>query len=446
MVADNKVTSCGIALPSVLDYLSEPSIVIGDDYRITAANDAYREQFADGEVVCGKFCYEVSHRYPSPCDQLGEKCPIERCRRTGEAFQVLHVHHTAQGEEHHEVTTHPLRNASGTIASYLEVIKPTTIAKPKSSRGRLVGRSPKFNRMLELALRVAPTDTTVLLQGESGTGKELLAHAIHRKSARAERNFVPLDCSGLTESLFESELFGHEKGAFTGAVQGHRGLVEASRGGTLFLDEVGDIPLTLQVKLLRLLETGTFRRVGSTERQKVDFRLICATHRDLETMVEAGAFRQDLYYRISAFPIPLPPLRQHLEDLPLLVADLKTRVGCADKELHPEALAALASYRFPGNVRELLNILARSCLLADGDTILPEHLPAYCLDPTSRQREIAPRDEVVPLAEIESQYLRWAAARIPNNRRELARRLGLSERSLYRRLGKLRAATADDGC
>ncbi len=439
MATDPQTSSCGIELPSVLEYLSEPSIVIGNDYRITAANGAYRDQFADGQTVCGKFCYEVSHHYPSPCDELGESCPIERCRRTGEASQVVHVHHTAQGEEHHVVSTHPLTDAEGAVTSYLEVIRPTSIAGARKSRDRLIGKSPRFNRMLELASRVASTDTVVLLQGESGTGKELLAEAIHAQSARGQGNFVPLDCSGLTESLFESELFGHEKGAFTGAFQSHRGLIESSRGGTLFLDEVGDIPLPLQVKLLRLLETGTFRRVGSSERQEVDFRLICATHQDLGAMIETRAFRRDLYYRISTFPIPLPPLRERLEDLPMLVEDLKNRVGCADKKLHPETLDALASYDFPGNVRELLNILTQCCLLADGDTILPDHLPDYCRSTTPGPREITRDGEVLPMDQVESRYLRWAAARIPHDRRELARRLGLSERSLYRKLRKLRS-------
>ncbi|MDH3522791.1 MAG: sigma-54-dependent Fis family transcriptional regulator [Acidobacteriota bacterium] len=429
----------GVQLPSVLEFLSEPAIVIGEDYRIVAANDAYRERFAGGETVRGRLCYEVSHHFPSPCDELGERCPILTCRQTGEATQALHVHHTPRGEEHHVVTTHPLRDAAGEIHAYLEVIRPSAIAAAGDERERLVGRAPVFNRMLELAARVAPSDTPVLLLGESGTGKELLARAVHARSARARGNFVPLDCSGLSETLFESELFGHEKGAFTGASQSHQGLVEASRGGTLFLDEVGDIPLSLQVKLLRLLETGTFRRVGSAERREVDFRLVCATHRDLQEMIDEGAFRQDLYYRISAFPIRLPPLRERLEDLPLIISHLQRRLGLEAKTIHREALAALEAYHFPGNVRELLNVLSRASLLADGDTILPEHLPDECLRPAPGPREMRAADGVRPLAEIELQYVRWAAARIPDDRRVLASRLGLSERSLYRKLSRLRA-------
>jgi DNA-binding NtrC family response regulator len=439
MAAESLGSSSAVQLPSVLEYLDEPAIVIGEDYRIVAANDAYRERFAGGEKVRGRFCYDVSHHYPSPCDELGERCPIQNCRQTGEATQTLHVHHTPRGEEHQIVTTHPLRDDAGEINGYLEVIRPSSIAGTGGARERLVGRAGVFNRMLELAARVAPSDTPVLLLGESGTGKELLAQAVHDKSSRAQGNFVPLDCSGLSESLFESELFGHEKGAFTGAFHSHLGLVEASSGGTLFLDEVGDIPMALQVKLLRLIETGTFRRVGSAERRKVDFRLVCATHRDLPTLISDGAFRQDLYYRISAFPIRLPPLREHMDDLPLIVAHLLGRLGFENKKIHPDALAALEEYRFPGNVRELLNLLSRAALLADGDSILPEHLPDECLRPPGGPRETPADDGVRPLAEIERQYLRWAAARIPDDRRALASRLGLSERSLYRKLRALRA-------
>ena len=213
----------------------------------------------------------------------------------------------------------------------------------------MVGYSRPFNRMLELAKRVAARESSVLLLGESGTGKELVAHAIHDMSPRASAPFVAVECSGLTETLFESEMFGYEKGSFTGAVSRKIGLVEAVRGGTLFLDEVGDIPLSLQVKLLRLMEAGTYRRVGGLEPLRADFRLVAATHRDLAQMVRDGTFRQDLFFRINVFPIHLPPLRERIEDLPMLVESLLPNLEPVRKiTLSDEAMSALMQARFSG--------------------------------------------------------------------------------------------------
>lgn len=298
---------------------------------------------------------------------------------SGDPQRALHVHFTPRGEEHVEVETRPIRGDGGKIMYVVEILRPVRVASATSDPHGLVGRGAAFRRMLELVQRVAGSDTAVLLLGESGTGKEAVAQAIHAASGRAQAPFVPVECSGLTESLFESELFGYEKGAFTGAQQRKIGLIEAAQGGTVFLDEVGDIPLSLQVKLLRLLETRTFRRVGSVEATSADFRLICATHRDLKAMVAAGDFRQDLYYRISAFPIPIPPLRERGSDLTLLIETLLQRIAPGRRlTLDAAAMACLQRYAFPGNVRELRNILERASLLTDSDTILPEHLPEEC--------------------------------------------------------------------
>jgi len=277
--------------------------------------------------------------------------------------------------------------------------------------------------------------TPVLLLGESGTGKELAAQALHDLSPRHHMPFVPVDCSGMTESLFESELFGYEKGAFTGANQRKIGLVEAASGGTLFLDELGDIPLNLQVKLLRLLETGTFRRVGGIETLRADFRLVAATHRGVKQMVEEGSFRRDLYYRISAFPIHLPALRERREDLPVLAENLLARLAPERSlRLNRAAQAWLMAYEFPGNIREMRNLLERAVLLTDGDEIGPEHF-------LSGQSPIEPdvigdaeAGEIVPLDVAESRYIQWALAQVGGDKRDLAQRLGISERTLYRKL------------
>ncbi len=428
-----------VALPSILEGLSEPAVIIDDRLRIVAANQAYREHFADGNKVCGKHCYEVSHRYTMPCDQLGESCPLAAARASGKRSPALHIHHTNNGEEHESVTVHPLYDSGGRIRFFLEVLGREQIATLSSSKdGKLVGRSPAFVGMLELVSRVADGATTVLLLGESGTGKDMVARVIHTLSPRAAGPFVPLDCSGLTETLFESELFGHEKGSFTGAHERKRGLVEAATGGTLFLDEVGDIPMSLQVKLLRLIETGSFRRVGSVEQRRSDFRLICATHRDLRKRVETGKFRKDLFYRISAFPIPLPTLRERSEDISLLADCIFERLGCAGRcSLTDNALEALRAHSFPGNVRELHNMLERACLLSDSGRISLEHLQladspnaaAACQMPLPLDT-----DTILRIADVETRYIQWLGSRFDGSRADLADRLGISERTLYRRL------------
>jgi DNA-binding NtrC family response regulator len=424
---------------SMLQLYADPAILLSKDYRIIAANPAYCKQYGtDPQALQNKYCYEISHRYTVPCDQAGESCPLKDCLESGESRRVLHLHHTPAGEEHVDVQTHPVRNDQGNIIYLVEVMRQARIASALPDSKGLVGRSKAFNDMLELIQRAAPSDIAVLLQGESGTGKELVAQALHSASQRNHAAFVPVECSGLTETLFESELFGHEKGAFTGAHNRKIGLVEAARGGTLFLDEVGDIPLSMQVKLLRLLETGTYRRVGSIETQEADFRLVCASHRDLKTMVEQGSFRQDLYYRISAFPIHLPALRERLSDLPLLIDTLLQRIH-QRKVLHANTLACLQGYAFPGNIRELRNILERACLMTDGDSIQPQHLPVEMQ--CSLSLDVAQAEAisgVLPLAEMERRYLQRIVHRYHGDNKSLAHLLGISERTLYRKLKDLK--------
>jgi len=295
--------------------------------------------------------------------------------------------------------------------------------------------------MLNLVMRVAPTDTSVLLLGETGTGKEMIARATHEASLRASAPFVAVDCSGLTETLFESELFGHEKGSFTGAIARRIGLVESATGGTLFLDEVGDIPLTLQVKLLRLLETGVYRRVGGTEARHADCRLVAATHRDLPQLVREEKFRSDLYYRINAFPISLPPLRDRPADIGPLARALLQRVRPGHPQtIDDHAMSLLEAYDFPGNVRELRNIVERASLLADNGSIEARHLP----DAVRRADDARAHGQGRALARntlqaAESAALREAVSVHRGSRRELAAALGMSERTLYRKLRGLEA-------
>jgi len=243
---------------------------------------------------------------------------------------------------------------------------------------QVIGNSPALETVLEQVERVAPTGSTVLIQGETGTGKELIAHAIHSISSRCVRSLVRLNCAAIPLDLLESELFGHEKGAFTGAIAQKIGRFELADKGTLFLDEVGDIPPALQPKLLRVLQEQEFERLGSTRTHQVDVRLVAATNRDLEEMVKRGDFRSDLYYRLNVFPLLLPPLRARREDIPALVMHfveiLGRRMGREIEHIPPETMSALSSYPWPGNIHELQNLIERAVILSN-DGVLPNPLP-----------------------------------------------------------------------
>jgi DNA-binding NtrC family response regulator len=265
----------------------------------------------------------------------------------------------------------------------------------ESPRHRLVGSSPALRKVGQLIEKVAPTDATVLVRGASGTGKEVVARALHANSPRHDRPLVTVNCAALQENLLESELFGHEKGAFTGAVQAKPGLVEVAEGGTLFIDEVGEMAVGLQAKLLRVLEDGHYRRVGGTRETHADVRVVAATNKSLEDAIRAGQFREDLYYRLNVIAVTLPPLRERREDVPELVEHfLTTRpVGPSRYRIDPGALEALVGYDWPGNVRELANVLERAQILAEDHLITPDDLPENVVeaaaDRTTAQRTVA---------------------------------------------------------
>ena len=427
------------SLVSFLEHESQPMIVLDPDYNILAANTAYQRQFASvGKPYIGHKCYRISHHYDVPCDQAGEHCPMKKAQELRGPDRVLHIHHTPRGPEHVEVELRPILDEQGVITGYVERLSVVRSASARPSGEGLVGRSPAFNQALASLQRVAPSMLPVLLLGESGTGKELFARAVHEASARAAGPFVVVDCSGLTETLFESELFGHEKGAFTGATARKPGLVETAQGGTLFLDEIGDVPLGMQVKLLRLIESGTYRRVGSIETQHANFRLVAATHKPLEQMMVEGAFRTDLYYRISAFPIALPALRERIEDIPLLVNSFLQRIDPGKHRLTvaPEAMMQLQARDWPGNVRELRNVLERARLFADDGVIHAAYVPSV---PTpAALKPVAPKaPRSLGRIVIDDDRLSQTLADFAGTRSELAATLGISERTLYRRLKAL---------
>ena len=305
--------------------------------------------------------------------------------------------------------------------------------------GGIVTRSTKMHEVLRLVERVAPTESSVLVLGESGTGKELVARAVHERSTRAERPFVPIHCGALPREVLESELFGHEKGAFTGAVNAKPGLIELADGGTLLLDEIGDMEPDSQVKLLRVLETGTFFRVGGTRPRRVDIRLVAATNRDLATAMKSGQFREDLFYRINTITVTLPPLRDRREDVGMLAQHfLDTKTTYGHKRLSAPALAALEAYAWPGNVRELLHVIERGVILCKGDEITPSDLPPEIATGAPSGGMPSPTATSVPgaptLEAIERQAIVATLRQVGGHRGKAASVLGIDPKTLYRKI------------
>ncbi|MGD9128312.1 MAG: sigma-54 dependent transcriptional regulator [Planctomycetia bacterium] len=298
----------------------------------------------------------------------------------------------------------------------------------------LIGKTSAMERVRSLIAKVAPTDSTVLILGETGTGKELAARAVHDQSMRAGKPFVPVNCGALPENLIESELFGHCRGAFTGADEHRTGLFEVADGGTLFLDEIGELPTSVQAKLLRFLESGEIRRIGENLPVICDVRVVCATHRDLETMVREETFREDLWFRINTFEIRLPPLRDRVDDIPILAAALAARHRTGGVRLTDDAIDMLQSHCWPGNVRELANVIEHALILCENGTIRAEHLPNRFTD---RQLRVAPCSiENLTLRELEHHAIQDAIDRNQGNKTKAANDLGVSLKTLYNKLNQ----------
>ena len=311
----------------------------------------------------------------------------------------------------------------------------------------IIGQSEAMRRLVQTCRLIAPTDATVLIEGESGTGKELIAKAIHTNSPRRSRNFVALNCAALSEGILESELFGHEKGAFTGAISSRKGRLEHADGGTLFLDEVGDMPMTTQIKLLRVIENREIVRVGSNEPRRVDVRLLSATNQRLEDLVKSGRFREDLYFRLKVVRVTLPPLRARREDIPLLVEHYLRRLAAEHAKnvtgITPEAMRILDAYAWPGNVRELINALETMVVLASGPVLEARDIPPD-IRPVAEEPRTADLRPGMSIEEAErlliERTLKWSRG----NRHLAAETLGIGQRTLYRKIKQYGLSRSDD--
>jgi PAS domain S-box-containing protein len=432
------LTQVGKNTNLILDGISDGIIAHDLNRRIFYFNKAAEEITGyRREDVMGRDCHEVF-----PGKFCGGKClfceknipsvdcidqEIEIARKDGER-RILEMSVSVMKAE----GGRPV----GVLASFCDVTRQRDLARRVGVMTQFSGIIGKDERMLEiydLIRDLAESSVPVLIQGESGTGKELVAAAIHNEGARAGKQFVPVNCGALPETLLESELFGHVKGAFTGAIRDKKGRFELADGGTIFLDEIGDVSPAMQVRLMRVLQEGTFERVGSEKTIKVDVRVISATNKDLQKEIAAGRFRDDLYYRLSVVPVRLPPLRERRNDIPLLSDHILKRAletsGRPGVRLSPEALDIMLSYDWPGNVRELQNWIQFALVKCKGAVILPEHLPP--------SRWATPGAATVPTSphrrhKLDIESVREALRQTHGNRVEAARLLGVSRATLYR--------------
>lgn len=324
------------------------------------------------------------------------------------------------------------RNALASRALKLEVESLRTKLSEQYRFEKIVGQSPKMKEVFALMHKVLDNDVTVLIEGESGTGKELVAQAIHYNGKRKQGPFMVVNCSAIPETLIEAELFGYERGAFTGALERKTGRFERADGGTIFLDEVADIPPAVQVKLLRVLQERNFERLGGEEKIEVDVRVIASTNRNLKTQVESGTFREDLYYRLAVFPLRLPPLRERKEDIPYLAYHfINLYAGKIPKKVNaasPDAMERLINYAWPGNVRELENVIERAVVLSSGREITLRHLPTFLKDSAEE------KDPVKSLQEAEKELLLKAYRAAEGNISQAARALGITRATFYNKL------------
>ncbi len=457
-----RVTSALDAIEQILETNEDPSVLIDDDYRIVASNEAYRRAYGVVSAsIVGHACHRVSHHSSVPCHERGEDCPLHRVRQTEAPVDTLHIHFGPDGTpERVRVRGYPVTiDSRRLLVERIERLDTPADAGRRTAE-RMVGQSPSLLATLHRLTQAAAMPGGVLITGESGVGKELAARFVHEHSARSTGPFVVADCAALPESLFEAELFGHERGAFTGAHAARAGLFEAADGGTLLLDEIGELPLAMQSKLLRAIDSGEIRRIGARQPRPVRVRIVAATNRDPAAMVSEGTFRLDLYYRLAAHEIRIPPLRERREDIvPIAEALVRERLPGTRVVIDAAARRVLETLPLPGNVRELRNLLERA-VGTDGSIdpsllrTAPRNAPP-ATHPATRpgahpgthpgtKSATHPRastppaaspgtgDGTAPLVEWRRHLLAQALARHGGNRARVATELGVSERTVYR--------------
>jgi len=444
-------------LQSIVETHERPFLIIDAEHRIVAANEAFLAAYGTTlDRILNRSCHDVTHHHPRPCHEMGEECPRQYIQETGKPHACLHLHtHYDQGRQVHQMRVKGFPLDLGNGAAYIGELFEELSVRPRVDEDRhcMVGSCKPFLASLEAMQVAARADVPVLIQGETGTGKELAAHFVHGNSSRASGPLLALDCTVLTEALAESELFGHVRGAFTGSVGDRQGLFKLAHGGSLFLDEIGELPKSLQAKLLRVLETGEFRRVGSDRLERADVRIICATNRDLAEEVRHGRFREDLYYRLACLTVQLPSLRERRDDIPALaelILKRCTRPGEPLLTLSDGALDALAAHDYPGNVRELRNVLQAAAaradetrisraqieqILAGQPVIVAASRPSSTAAPHRDPQPAAPgRGDL--LEEVEREHLQRLLSVHAGDLHAVASALGVSLRTVYRKLNR----------
>lgn len=419
-------------LQRLLETQRQPFLILDAECRVAGINSALKRALGDvpdawwGKTCC---CRDID---PEPT------CRHQTFFRDLEPYVEIRTLNLADGSRQNvQAQGFPLMDFDGTL--YLG--ESLRFPESRPDGGDMVGRSNGIEDLRRLLTQAGSTDVPVLLRGETGSGKELAAQYLHRHSSRADEPFVVVDCTVLNEDLFESELFGHVKGAFTGAAGDKTGLFELADKGTLFLDEVGELPLSQQPKLLRALESGTFRRVGATDTRRSDVRVVSATHQDLEAHIRAGGFRQDLFYRLAVLPLPVPPLRERREDVPELAERILQQISESSgrpHRLNRDALIKLLSYHYPGNIRELRNLLHLAATLSGGEEITAEdiQLPESTTQPDEPSTNIPTADfsGLSPVEAAEAGYILELMQRHNGSRKQVAAGMNVSERTLYRKL------------
>ncbi|MEW6352457.1 MAG: sigma 54-interacting transcriptional regulator [Thermodesulfobacteriota bacterium] len=432
-------------LEAILNSISEGVMTLDKDWKIVSWNRAAeRITGFRKEEVLGRDCTQIFRA--SLCR---ERCPVDRALTCGHPYQDVEVTVRNKRNEvvHLLVNAAPLFHADGSIIGGLETFRDVSEnhwmnheLQDHFGFKKIVGRSDAMRRVYEVLSDLIDTNTTVLVQGESGTGKELIARALHYYGPRKEKSFVAINCSAIPEALLEAELFGHKKGSFTGAFSDRMGKFEMANGGTLFLDEIGEISPAIQVKLLRVLEEREFERIGDNKAIKVDVRLITATNKNLYKEVLRGAFRDDLYFRLSVFPLDLPPLRERVEDIPLLVGHFvdkfNKQMGKRIQGIAGAVLDMLESYRWPGNIRELANAIEHSFVHCKGLLIQPEDLPSHVGNVAGARARAESRPAQVALDSVERELIIKELEGSEWNKSVAARRLKMSRSTLWRKMQK----------